>query len=149
MADIVNEIVCDNAQEKLLIMLLERVEKLEDELKESNQHMARLLSHTTSNFFCVNLSGPLDRVTKQYANLTTVMDDIVKTIQEAIPCIHIYALYYHDNTGCQLTIQTEKTWLLESIVVLLDTRLRRYVNLNSWTLKYEWNLDLERYKLLM
>lgn len=143
------DIVCTNAQEKFLIMLLERIEKLEDELKKSNENLTRLLSHTTSNYFSVNLSGPLDRVTKQYANLTTIMNDIVNMIKEAIPCVNVYALYYHENTGCHLVIQTQKTWLLESIVALLDTRLRRYVNINSWTLKHEWNLDLERHKLLL
>lgn len=143
------DIVCTNAQEKYLIMLLERIEKLEDELKTSNAHMARLLSHTTSNYFSVNLSGLFDRVTKQYTNLTTVMNNIIETIQETIPCVHIYALYYHDNTGCHLVIQTQKTWLLESIAAFLDTRMRRYVNLNSWSLKHEWNLDLEPYKVLV
>lgn len=136
-------------QEKFLVMLLERVQKLEDELKEKNDNMKRLLSHTTSTYFKVNLSGVYNSATNDYADLTTVMDDIIKTIHEAVPCTHIYALYSERHTRCNLLIHTQNTWLLKSIIGMLDERLRRYVNLNTWVLVHEWNLDLKHYKVLV
>jgi hypothetical protein len=148
MADIVSEIQCDSAQEKFLIMLLERVEKLENALNQSNDSMTQLLSLTTSNFFSVNLSGQLDRVTKNYTDISTIMDKIKQTIHDAIPCKQIYGTYYHDNTGCSLILETKDKYLLETVVSMLSPQLRKYVNMNSWTMQHHYNIDLSLYKIL-
>jgi hypothetical protein len=151
MADIVTEIQCNSAQEKFLIMLLERVEKLEDALKQSNNHMTQLLSLTTSNFFSVNLTGQLDRVTKNYTDISTMMDKIKQTIHDAIPCQQIYGTYYHDNTGCSLILETKDKYLLETVASMLSPQLRKYVHMNSWTMKHHYNIDLSdlsAYKIL-
>lgn len=148
MADIMEDIECNSAQEKFLIMLLERVEKLENALKQSNDHMTQLLSLTTSNFFSVNLSGQLDRVTKNYTDISSVMTKIKQTIHDVIPCNQLYGTYYHDNTGCFLMLETKDKYLLETVISMLSPQLRKYVNMNSWTMHHQYSIDLSNYKIL-
>lgn len=154
MEDIVQDIECNSRQDKFLIMLLERIQKLEDALKRNDEYIELLLSQITSTYFTVYLSGKYNSVTKEYTNLTTVINDIVKTTTAAVPCKHIYASYYHLSSGdvkagCFLVINTQQSWLLKSIVTLLDERLCHYVNLNSWSFYNEWELDLDKFQVLL
>jgi hypothetical protein len=151
MADIVSEIQCTNAQDKFLIMLLERVEKLEDIVRQSNEHM-------TSNYFSVKLTGSIHEFSNQHVDLTRVIDEIVKTIHTEVACLRIYVLYATketrfrfdcpDYTKCEIVIHTKQTLMLDSVASLLSKKIRCYAMINSWTMKREWDYDLERYTLL-
>jgi hypothetical protein len=158
MADIIEDIENASAQDKFLIMLLERVEKLEDIVKQSNEHVTELLAHMTSNYFSLKLTGLIHHLLNQHIDLTRVIDDIVKAIHTEVPCLRIYVLYATkesrfyfdcpDYTKCELVIHTKQTLMLDSVASLLSEKIRCHAIINSWTRKREWDYDLERYTLL-
>lgn len=158
MADIIEDIKCDRAQDKFLIMLLERVQNLEDEVRQGNADIKCLLSHMTSNYFSLKLKGLIHEFLNQHIDLTRVIDDIVKTIHTEVPCHGIYVLYatketrfcfdYPDYTKCEIVIHTKHSLMLETIALLLSKKIRNHAIINSWTMKHEWDYDFERYTLL-
>lgn len=120
-------IVYNSPQDKLLIMLLERVENLEDEVRKSNENVERLLKHVSSHCFSVVLTG------YNYTDISTVIETIMDNIQKHIPCKKIHTRYYSNNIGCLLTFVTVQNWLLDTVIEKLDGPLRKLVHLNSWT----------------
>lgn len=126
----------DTAQDKLLIMLLERIGTLEDEVKKNTENIERLITATTSRCFGINMSGKYIEEAKAYESVKDHMESIKSVILSTFPETKMYINYYHNNESAHLVIETKHNWLLESVQFKLDEKIRDFVNLNSWTMRH-------------
>lgn len=127
------DIECHSVQDRLLIMLLERVEQLEQRVHDQNKMIDRLLTYTTSQCFSFYVNGCVLNNTR--TTVTTVIHDIANTINSFIPIDMLYGKYYFDNTGCCICIHTKSPWLFKTIKESLDTHLKTimpFIIINSW-----------------
>lgn len=110
-----DELQFATTQDKLLVMLLERVSNLEEQLEKNNLLMEKILSLTTFKYFSISLSGkPLSASTCE--NIEKYLLDYIKFIDEKIPLISAWVQDHSDNKSfCTLTIETSSKWLLCTI----------------------------------
>ena len=119
-------------QDKLLIMLLERISTLEDVVN-------KLVSISTSDVFTVIISGKY--VDGGYEDLITIQDVIKTIINDIVPCHNIYAhitqyfTQWQNNSGGTLLLHTRDSHTLRDIETLLTEKLRKVVNVQTWQMK--------------
>ena len=131
MADI--NLVYNSPQDKLLIMLLERISTLEDVINKQNNLLSELTSMHTSDVFTVYLSGKCSHV--GYEELTKVQDEIVAIINEYVPCHSIHAHFHSGRTNASLVLHTKEKHMLRTVETLLTEKLSGVVHLNLWSMK--------------
>lgn len=124
-------------QDKLLVMLLERISSLEDEVRRNNSEVLRLVSSTTSRFFGVYLSGKYLRDRLVYEILDTHLDSIKSSINAIFPDTKVYVLMYNKNESGHMMLELKDNWMLQHVQFKLDKQIRAYVNMNSWTMLHE------------
>jgi hypothetical protein len=125
-----------SAQDKLLIMLLERITALEDVINKQSATLSELVSMSTSDVFTVYMTGKYHQVLGGgYEDITKVEDNIMSIINTIVPCHNIYGHFNYDNTGGSLAIHTREKHLLLNIQTMLKGKLSTVVNLNSWQMK--------------
>jgi hypothetical protein len=123
-------------QDKLLIMLLERITALEDVISKQSATLSELVSMSTSDVFTVYMTGKYQQVLGSgYEDITKVEDKIMSIINSIVPCHNIYGHFNYDNTGGSLAIHTQEKHLLLNIQTMLNGKLSTLVNLNSWQMK--------------
>lgn len=124
-------------QDKLLVMLLERIGHLEDEVKKHNIHMERILSATTSRWFGINISGKYIKDTMNHENVEQHLEPLKKIINSCFPETKVYVKLYSNNDAAHLIIETKETWLLQSIEYQLHRNIRPIVNVNCWNMYHK------------
>lgn len=125
-------LVYDTPQDKLLIMLLERVSTLEDHVLTINNQLTELLSLTTSNAFSVHVNAK-NTETGGYDDLLTTshkMKDIIETI---IPCVNIYTNFTTPGAyGGMIVIHTKHPQVISTINGKLNPALSQLMNVQTW-----------------
>lgn len=127
-----------STQDKLLIMLLERITALEDVISRQSATLSELVSNSTSDVFTVYITGKHINshiVGGGYEDITKVEDKIMSIINTVLPCRNIYGHFNYDNTGGSLAIHTQDKHILLNIQTILNGKLSTIVNLNSWQMK--------------
>lgn len=114
------ELKFETPQDKLLVMLLERVSNLEKELEKNNRLMDKILSLTTFKYFSISLSGKRWRNQggdiEYIDNIGKYLLDFVKFIDKRVPLTSAWVQYAsYDTTICTFTIETSSKWLLCTI----------------------------------
>ena len=100
------ELHFETPQDKLLVMLLERVSNLEKELEKNNRLMDKILSLTTFKYFSISLSGKRiknpdnpNEHSIRYDNIDKYLLDYVKFIDKRVPLTSAWAQFTScDNT---------------------------------------------------
>lgn len=145
------DIIYNTPQDKLLVMLNERISTLEDTVQKNNEYIERLLSITTFEYFGVHFSGKY--IIGSYTNLRPHVSSIVKIFMETLPISHIYVNNILDNSSFHIVIHTKNKWMHDSVQRLLCLKFDKleYANYNSISayerppLNYEM-LDLSQVK---
>lgn len=141
-----------SAQDKLLIMLLERITALEDVISKQSATLSELVSMSASDVFTVHMTGKYHG--GGYEDITKVEEKIMSIINTIVPCHKIYVQFnIYDNTGGSLTIHTQEKHLLMNIQTMLNGKLSTVVNLNSWQMKSPMEIlknteYMKKYRLL-
>lgn len=141
------DIECHSVQDRLLLMLLERVERLEGLVHEQSENLQQLLALTTSRYFSFYINGCI--MDGKRTAIDAIIPDIANVIHDAIPIKKLYGKYYFDNTACCVCFETQRPWLLTSMKDHLDKHLRENIKsivINSWQMHYN---PLENYEELV
>ena len=121
-------------QDKLLIMLLERISTLEDVINKQSATLSNLVSISTSDVFTVIISAKY--VNGRYEDLTTMQDVIKTLIHDIFPCHNIYATQY---TGVPATVtvllHTRDTHTLRDIETMLSEKMGKVGYAHTWLMK--------------
>ena len=106
------ELQFETPQDKLLVMLLERVSNLEEKLEKNNGMMEKILSLTTFKYFSISLSGKRSIFPEESRNdvqhsyfedVGKYLFDFVKFIDERVPLTSAWVQYAsNDRTICTL-----------------------------------------------
>jgi hypothetical protein len=100
------DLVYNTPQDQLLVMLLERISKLEDIVENNNKLTSQLLSLVTYKYFTLSITGKL--VNKRYSIIPKdYVLEIINYINESVPIIKAWATFYPDETGCSITVETQ------------------------------------------
>jgi hypothetical protein len=125
-----------SAQDKLLIMLLERITALEDVISKQSATLSELVSMSTSDVFTVYMTGKYHQVLGGgYEDITKVEDKIMSIINSTIPCHNIYVHLIYTKTGGTFVIHTKGKHMLRNVQTMLNWKLSTVVNLSSWEMK--------------
>jgi hypothetical protein len=104
----------DTVQDKLLVMLIERISVLEDKLSEQSVLLEQLLSLSAFKYFNITIIGKLINANYELLNDTIILQ-VIKAIDEKIPIIKTWTNFYTDKTMCTITFETKKNWMLSTI----------------------------------
>ena len=128
-----DEINYQGPQDKFLIMLLERLETLEDEFRKQNKQLEQILSLTTAKYFSFYVNGCVINDKRSQVNL--IIHEIANIIHHVIPLITMHGRYYFENTGCCICLETEDPWLFKTVKHTVTNQLRDCMPqtiVNSW-----------------
>jgi hypothetical protein len=140
-----DDIECQSPHEKFMLMMLERIERIEDQVHEQNKQLQHLLSLTTSRYFSFYINGCVINDKRSPVNL--IIHEIANIIHEVIPLTTMYGRYYFENTGCCVCLETQSPWLLKTIQETLDKELRNAMPrtiVNSWDMHIKVPSNFEK-----
>ena len=123
-------LIYNTPQDKLLVMLNERISALEDIVLKNNDYIERLLSITTFQYFGVYFSGKL--ISSKYTDLRPHISSLAKIFMETLPILNIY-VNNGDNASCHIIVQTKDKWMCDSVKQLLSIKFQKleHANYNS------------------
>lgn len=132
------DFVYSTPQDRLLIMMLERLEKLEDEVAKSNKNMEKILTFITSEYFLIPIDGKFQNGKRSI--IKPLEERIKNEIEKIIPC-KMVMIYYNqqfytsdvDGSNGGIYIQTESRWLLDELREKLYIPVNQYVNTGIFT----------------
>ena len=129
-------LIYNTPQDKLLVMLNERISALEDIVLKNNNYMERLLSITSFEYFGVHFTGKYitgGGIDGSYINLRPHVSSIVKIFMETLPISHVYVNDMFEYTSCHIVVHTKDKWLYDSVQRLLTIKFQNleYANYNS------------------
>lgn len=137
-----------SAQDKLLIMLLERITALEGVISKQSATLSELVSMSTSDVFTLCITGKYTN--DDLEDMTKVEEQILSIINDIVPCRNIYISKF-DYVGGSLALHTQKRYLLRSIETLLNQKLSTVVDFaGSWKMKCPgWDTEsMKNYRVL-
>lgn len=128
-------LVYNTPQDKLLIMLLERITALEDHVNKQTEVITELASISKSDVFVVSILG---KYTPEagYADVTKIQDELRELICSSVPCNNIYACLYPKNSGASLALYTKEKYLLRGMQTMLTSKLQMLVDVGGWKIKH-------------
>jgi len=100
------DLVYNTPQDKLLIMLLERINVMEEKIEKQNVILEKLLTFSTCKYFCINMSKK-----DVYEKLV----DIINYIDNKIPICKVKYTSWDKLKSYTLTLETESKWIFNTI----------------------------------
>lgn len=144
-------------QDRLLIMLLERISALEDkhdelraEIKQSNENLAHIWAKSSSVYFGIVIEGKRETPTYTIAGVehhpfgiryeylsTETINTVKKIIKDTFPqctvSIQKESMYGPRAQVVNFYLEFDAPLLLDTIKDALEVKLLRYVSVRSWT----------------
>jgi hypothetical protein len=122
MDDIIVSIV--TPQDKLLIMMIERISRLEDQVQRYNDRIEQLLSISTFEYFSTYCTGKMEN--GNYIDLLPHISGIAKIIMKGISVSEMYTYLSNDNTDCSIIFRTKSKWMLKSVQDTMEPMLQHF-----------------------
>lgn len=141
------DLVYNSPQDKLLVMLLERISALEDIISKQGETISKLLLKSTSNVFSIMLTthikyhpdenGDIIRVLT-FEEFKTAISELKAVMNEQVQCHNLYSTSRNGTHYSELIIHTTEHWLLCDI----QAKLRGVEYLDKRTIIMERPMDV-------
>lgn len=121
-----SELVCDTPQDRVLIMMIERISSLEDEVNKQNAKLEQLLTHLGYNTFSLDIT-----TINNNSGLRNITPTLVEAVIKQCSISSIHALYHPNDKYCHMFICTNNKYLPEAFQDIIKKAIAEIVVLND------------------